>query len=114
MDKLLEKLLGENAGKWERIIIIAIAIVATPGGLGILSSAFAEQQVTVDKLANIEASRSVMIVDIETVTKQAQANQTELIVIQAEAQAIQLNQMRIEKHLDEQRGLLNQILMQVR
>jgi len=96
MDKLLEKLMGEGAGKWERIIIIAIAVLATPGGLGVLSSAYAEQSVIVDRLANIEASRSVMNVDIGTVTKQAQTNQQELIVIQAEAQAIQLNQARIE------------------
>jgi len=112
MDKLLTKLMGEGAGTWERFAIIALLALNT-GGTGIQGLAFADQSVTVDRLANIEASRSVMNVDIETVTKQAQTNQTELIVIQAEAQAIQLNQARIERHLDEQRALLHKILLRV-
>jgi len=114
MDELLKKLIGENAGKWERLGMMAVVLLVTPGGLGILSSAFADQSQTVQRLASIEATRSADSAEILELKEKNLLSNQKILVIETEAKAIKANQIRMESHFDEYRTEQRQFQMEMR
>ncbi len=118
MDDLLKKItehpLVKKASGWERILIITIAIVATPGGLGLITNAIADvadkltqQEKIVERLVNIEAEKAATTMEFSSIKNSVKRAESEQMILGVKINAL-------SKQFDEYRKDQRQFQIEMR